>query len=339
MKFGAVSLDRAVGKVLGHSLSAPDGGKLLNKGRLLTDEDIAMLRVQGIPSVVVAELDADDVGENEAARRVGEAVAGDGVKMSAPGVGRANLTATAGGVLHVDVGRLLALNSVDEGITLATLRTHTRVRGGQLVGLVKIIPFAVNGAHLAQVEAIARAGSPLLCLRLLAMSSISLLIAGPASAHAALHDDYAPPVRQRIEGLGSVIGSVNYTAYAATALEAALRQEAAHGRDLVIVLSVAATMDRGDELPAALAALGAEDIQFGIPVDPGNLLVLGYIGQMAVLGAPGCIKSPRSNVIDMLLPRLLTGERLRRADLVQMGHGGLMEDVRERPMPRSEAET
>jgi molybdenum cofactor cytidylyltransferase len=334
MKFGAVPLEQAGGKVLGHSLSTGDGTKLLNKGRILSEDDLALLRAHGIASVVVAELAVDDVGENEAARRLGTAVAGDGVKMTAPGVGRANLTAAADGVLHVAVERLHALNSVDEGITLATLRRHSLVRGGQLVGLVKIIPFAVAGAHLAQAEAIARAGDGLLCLRPLTPRSVSLLIAGPASAQAALHDDYAPPVRQRIEGLGSLIGQITYIAYEANALEDALRVEHDHGRDLVIIVSVAATMDRGDVLPVALDALGAEEVQFGIPVDPGNLLVLGYVGTMAVLGAPGCIKSPRSNVIDMLLPRLLTGERLRRADLVQMGHGGLMEDVRERPMPR-----
>jgi molybdenum cofactor cytidylyltransferase len=336
MRFGPVPLEEAVSKVLGHSLSHPDGSKLLQKGQALTPADIDLLRAAGYQTVVVAALEPGDVGENEAARRLGEAAAGDGLRMTAPGVGRANLTATAAGVLHMDVERLHALNSVDEGITLATLPTHSLARAGQLVGLVKIIPFAVSDSHLRRAEAIAQSGGPLMHLRPLGSRSVCLHIAGPAGVQAELEADYAPPIRQRIEGLGSPLKAVQYTPYETEAVAVALRSARAAQHDLVIVASVAATMDRGDVLPAALEALGAADLQFGIPVDPGNLLVLGYLGSMAVLGAPGCIKSPRRNVIDMLLPRLLTGERLRRSDLVQMGHGGLMEDVRERPMPRSE---
>jgi molybdenum cofactor cytidylyltransferase len=335
MKFGPVPVEQAIGKILGHTLSDGDGHKLFNKGYRLTGDDATALCAQGITSVVVADLDADDVGENDAAGRVGAVVAGAGVRMTAPGVGRSNLTAEAAGVLHVDVERLRALNTVDEGITLATLRTHSLVRGGQMIGLVKIIPFAVAGAHLAEVEAIACTGEAIISLRPLAVRSVSVVIAGPQAAHEQLTADYLPPIQGRIEGLGSTITDILYTAYEPRAVESVLRGEQNGGRDLVIVVSIAATMDRGDVLPAALEAAGAADIQFGIPVDPGNLLVLGYLGRMAVMGAPGCIKSAKSNVIDMLLPRLLTGERLRRSDLIEMGHGGLMEDICERPMPRT----
>jgi molybdenum cofactor cytidylyltransferase len=95
-------------------------------------------------------------------------------------------------------------------------------------------------------------------------------------------------------------------------------------------------MDRHDIAPRAVELAGGEVVCFGAPVDPGNLLMLGYVGEVAVLGAPGCARSPKRNIVDLVLPRLLAGERLGRGDIVALGHGGLLEDVPERPMPRSQ---
>jgi molybdenum cofactor cytidylyltransferase len=110
------------------------------------------------------------------------------------------------------------------------------------------------------------------------------------------------------------------------------------GAGLVLLAGETAIVDRHDIAPRALERAGGEVVCFGAPVDPGNLLLLGRLYGVAVVGAPGCARSPRENVVDAVLPRLLAGDRLTHADVVALGHGGLLEDVPERGAPRSVGE-
>lgn len=334
MKFGAVPIDDAAGAILAHKLRDPAGRVLFNKGHALTPADIETLRAAGIARVTVAALSGTDVPENDAARRIGIALAGDGVKMSAPGVGRANLIAERRGVLRINIAALERLNNIDEGITIATLRSHSLVEARQLVTLVKIIPFGVPLARVEDVEAIAADTAPVIAVRELRAASVALILTGPERQHETLLNDYAPPTRARIESLGSALESVVYVAHEPEAIAAAIRAEHAAGRGLIVIAGVSATIDYADVIPSGLAAAGGSVAHFGVPVDPGSLLMLGYVNAIPVIGAPGCARSPKFNVIDLVLPRLLSGERLTRADLVALGHGGLLDDVRERPMPR-----
>lgn len=334
MKFGALPLDQAVGTVLAHKLRADDGRVLFNKGHVLRPDDLASIREAGIQTVTVAALAPTDVGENEAARRIGAALAGEHVRVAAPGVGRANLTALERGVLRVNVSALERLNNIDEGITIATLRTHMLVEARQLVTLVKIIPFGVPLARVEDVEAVARDTAPVIAVRTLRRVSVALIVTGHASTREALLNDYEPPTRARVEALGSALDAVVYVAHTPAAIADAIALEHANGRGLIMIAGVSATIDHADVIPAGLAQAGGSVAHFGVPVDPGSLLMLGYIDAAPVIGAPGCAKSAKFNVIDLILPRLFSGERLTRADLVALGHGGLLEDVRERPMPR-----
>jgi molybdenum cofactor cytidylyltransferase len=334
VKFGAVPINEAAGKVLAHKLIAPDGRKLLNKGHVLTHADVTVLRELGIEQVIVAALAPTDLNENEAARRVGVALAGKNVRVVAPGVGRANLMSTAAGPLRINVPALNALNNIDEGITVATVREHTLVQPGQLLALVKIIPFGMAVARVEDVEATAREGAPVIEVRVLQPRQVSLILSGPDSAQAELVESFQIPVQTRIEQLGSHLDSISCVQHTEAGIAEAIAGQRHQG--LIIVAGISATIDHDDVIPAALRAAGGSVAHFGVPVDPGSLLVLGYIDQTPVIGAPGCIKSLKTNVIDMILPRLLAGERLTRADLVAMGHGGLLDDISERPMPRQE---
>jgi molybdenum cofactor cytidylyltransferase len=336
MKFGAIPLDEAVGKILAHKLHAPDGQKLFNKGHLLSAADVERLREAGLDSVVVAALAPTDLSENEAARRVGEALAGAGVKVSAPGVGRANLTADVDGPLRVNVAALNMLNNIDEGVTIAALREHTLVRARQLITLVKIIPFGVPTARIEDIEAVARENAPIISVRALQARSVALIVSGPERMREKLVEEFCSPVQERVETLGSSLDTVDYAPHDSGALAQAIRTQQAQGRDLILLAGVSATIDHDDVIPSAMREAGGSVAHFGVPVDPGSLLVLGYLDQTPIIGAPGCIKSRKTNVIDMILPRLLAGERLTRADLVAMGHGGLLDDISERPMPRED---
>ncbi|MDQ7026227.1 MAG: molybdopterin-binding protein [Anaerolineae bacterium] len=333
MRFGAISIDEAEGTILAHKIFNNNGRLLFNKGRILSRDDIETLRDHQHEMVIVAQIDTHDVHENEAARRVGEALAGHGINVKAPGVGRANLMASERGVLRVNVPVLERLNTIYDGITIATLHEHTLVDIGDLVTLVKIVPFAVPDARIKDVECIAAEANSIVVVRPLKKGKVALIISGHESVKERLINGFHEPVKNRIDFLGSDLLEPLYVAHDATAIAHAIQDYS--DCDLILIASMSAIIDREDIVPSALLLAGGSITQHGVPVDPGTLLMMGYLGDVPVVGAPGCVKSPKTNVIDWILPRLLAGERLSRADLVAMGHGGLLKDIPERPMPRN----
>lgn len=337
MRFGPVPLDRAVGQILGHNIARPDGQRAFRKGRRLTTGDIETLRDLGHTTVYVAGPGEHDLDENTAARRVAEAVKGENLRLSGAASGRVNLLAITLGVLCVDVKRLNRINA-HHGITLATLPSHSILQPRKMAATVKIIPFAIPQTAVQRVESMAASGGPILSLRPLQRRRVGLILSGPQAMRERLVADFAP-LGERVEALGSQIVQSEFVSPEdgdmESALASALARQRQTGIHLIILAGETAIMDRNDIAPRAIRRAGGKVECVGAPVDPGNLLMLAYFDQVPVLGAPGCARSRKINVIDWILPRLLVGERLSRSEVSKMGHGGLLEDVPERPMPRS----
>ena len=333
MKFGEMPIADAIGAILAHKLYDASGKLIFNKGRLLREPDLAVLHRLGLARITVAQLSAADLHEDIAAERIGKAVAGPLVNWRAPGVGRANLSAAQRGILHIDLPKLELINNIYDGITIATLREYSLVGAGDMVALVKVVPFSLPKARVVDVERSAAAGAPVLRVLPLRQKRIALIVSGTEARRDILLKSFHAPVRKRIQGWGSQLLEPTYVAHEESAIAAAIRAHAA--ADLILVAGISAIIDRADIMPSALLRAGGSITLHGVPVDPGTLLLLGYLDDVPVVGAPGCVKSPKTNVIDWILPRLLTGERLTRANLVSMGHGGLLKDIAERPMPRS----
>ena len=337
MKFGAVPLSQAKGKILGHNIAGLDGHRLLRKGKSLDDQDILTLSAIGRENVYVAELEADDVNENEAARRIAGACAGQGIGLIGPTAGRVNLLSNQQGVLRIDVGRLEQVNDL-EGITLSTKYTNTLVQKKEIVATVKIIPYSLPLSHLQCAQELAGTDNPaIISVDSLAPQPVSLIFSGSASMLKKLNIDFAPLI-ERIQGIGSYISTTDTialeTAEGESLLANVLAQRRKEGAKLIILAGETAIMDRYDIIPRALERAGGMVEVIGAPVDPGNLLMLGYLENTPVLGAPGCARSKKINIIDWVLPRLLLGDYLTRSDFIRLGHGGLLEDSHQRPMPR-----
>ena len=335
MKFEPVAIDRAVGLILGHNVSADGGRRVLRKGKELTAEDVATLESLGRRSVYAARLAPDDVGENAAAERVARAAAGPGLRLSSASTGRVNFSARSLGLLRIDRPRLRRLNDV-QGVTLATLPSHAVARRGKVVATLKIVPYALEEVR---VQAAEEAAGGLLHLTLLTPRRVGLVVSGSAAARERMTRSFADALGMRLDRLGAELAEIEFVELrderGEADLAAAIGGLIASGADLLILAGETAIMDRHDLTPRAIEQAGGEIECHGVPVDPGHLLLLAYHGSVPVVGAPGCARSPKKNIVDLILPRLLAGDRLTRAEVAELAHGGLLEDVPERPLPRS----
>lgn len=331
MYFGSVAIEDAAGGIAVHSIRV--GDLVLKKGTLIGAPEIAALKAAGVPSIVIARIDADDVGEDAAATLVADRVAGTGVRVDTAFTGRSNLFADRAGVLLVDVDGVDRLNAVDEAVTFATLPAFRAVQEGEMIGTVKIIPFAVPRAIVEAASA--TAPGPLVSVAAfnpLKVGVVSTLLPGLkdsviAKTLKALADRLAPA--------GARIIDERRVPHDAGALKTALTELRAAGAQMLIVFGASAIADRRDVIPAAIEAAGGRIDHFGMPVDPGNLLLIGSIDGLRVLGAPGCARSPKENGFDWVLQRLLAGVPVRRSDITRLGVGGLLMEIVTRPQPRA----
>ncbi|GLK78808.1 molybdopterin-binding/glycosyltransferase family 2 protein [Methylopila turkensis] len=336
MRFGSVPVARAVGSVAAHAVRAD--GVTIRKGAVVTLADAAALARAGVSEMVVAELAPDDVPENEAAHRIATALAGSGVRVDRPFTGRANLFADEAGLLLVDRAGVDALNAITEDVTFATLPEHAAVARDAMAATVKIIPFALPEATVAAAEAAARASGPLVRIapyRVTRVAAVSTLLPGLATK---VVDKTIATLERRLAPAGArVVGELRVP-HDADALARALVSLAPADPELIVVFGASAITDRRDVVPMAIEAVGGSVERLGMPVDPGNLLLLGRIGNVPVVGAPGCARSPKENGFDWVLGRLLARTPVSGAEIAGMGVGGLLMEIVSRPQLRAEAE-
>lgn len=327
MKFGPVPTAEAAGAILAHSVSTPEGR--LRKGLTLDAAHIAQLQSAGHDPVIVARLEQGDIGENPAATALGAALLEGtrGVRATVAATGRVNLIAQGAGLVRLDADKLMRLNAVNPMISLATVPHLHQIHDGGMIGTVKIISYAVPEADLAEACTQAAGALDLIAPKRLRASLIVTQIAAGASESKGIE-----ATRARLEALNAELIDTVLVPHRTADLTAALAR--AEG-DLVLILTGSATSDPFDVGPEALRQAGGTLTRFGMPVDPGNLLFLGKIGQRDVLGLPGCARSPALNGTDLVLGRLLCGLEVTSADIAAMGAGGLLKEIPTRPRPRS----
>ncbi len=332
MEFGNIPLDRAQGAVLAHSVR--QGKIAFKKGRVLSAEDVAALRAAGIAAVIGSRLEADDVAEDDAARQVAEAARGPGARRAEPFTGRCNLYADANGVVIIDRDRVDRLNLVDEAITIATLPPFDLVEKGQMVATVKIIPFATPRTALERAKAIAQEGGPLLRIAPLKAHPVGLVMTTLPGTKPNVLDKTVAVLRNRLSTLGSEVAGEIRCGHDAASVATAITDLLARGCAPILVYGASAIVDRRDVIPAGIVAAGGVVDHFGMPVDPGNLLLMGHAGSVPVVGLPGCARSPKLNGFDWVLWRLMADVPVTRTDIMTLGAGGLLKEIPSRPQLR-----
>lgn len=332
MKLLQCPVGEAAGAILAHSVK--DAAFTLKKGHLLGPDDIERLKLAGYATLTVAFIDPGDVDENAAAARLAEILKGPNLRSDHAFTGRCNLKSTAHGLLVAERHSIDRINLIHEAVTLATLEPFAPVHPGQLAATVKIIPFAVPESILAACEREAAAAAPVLQVapfRPKRAGFIQTILPGMQDS---VLNKTTRVLNSRLEAVQASLEMELRCPHDETELERALRQLLDLDPDLLIVVGASAIIDRNDIIPAAIIRSGGEVLHFGMPVDPGNLLLLGRHGRRPVLGMPGCARSPSLNGFDWALERLAADLPLTARDIMRLGAGGLLKEIGTRPQPR-----
>ena len=335
MKFGRFPADQCEGAILAHSVAGD--GWALKKGTVLSREDVALLQRQDVDGFYVARLEPGDVHEDAAAAEIAQRISGSGSSCSNAFTGRCNIQADSPGLVKIDEGFINRFNAIDESVTIATLNSFDPADRNQVIATVKIIPFSVTGAVMDDVRAVLKSASTAVSVLPFQELSVALINTRLPHLKASVVEKTTKLTERRVQSLGGRVDHVISVDHTFEGAECALKEALSKKVDLILVVGASVTVDRADAIPAAISAMGGEIRHFGMPVDPGNMVLVAQHKETPVVILPGCARSPKLNGIDWLLQRYAAGLQVARSDIMAMGVGGLLVDSPVRPLPRDQA--
>ena len=297
MKFSNLPLKDAEGAILAHSQTID--GKHYRKGQVLKTIDIDNIAKSGIEKIVVAKLESNDVSENDAARRIGIAVSGKNTRIGLSNTGRVNVFATTNGLINFDPKMINRINEIDEGITIATLNLHERVSIDQIVATIKIIPFSVTETKVNKTEILASKYTSLVKVSSFQNYKIALLQTELPGLQKKVIEKTSSVIGSKIIDLGSVISQDLICKHESDSIAECLKSVSEKDIDLILVVGASATTDRRDVIPSGIISGGGKIEHFGMPVAPGNLLVIGRLKSKPLLALPGSARSPKKGGNDI----------------------------------------
>lgn len=319
-----VNVQDAVGTVLAHDLTQIIPGEYkgpkFRKGHEITEDDIPVLLSMGKKHLFVLEKDDTDVHENEAAYRIASKAAGENISLSEPSEGKIELRAEVDGLLRIDRERLYKLVAQDE-IMFATIHDNVVVRKGQKLAGTRIIPLFVAEAVMQKAEEILADG-PLISIAPLKNMKVGIVTTGSEVYSGLIEDAFGPVLVKKFGALGSTVVKQLFADDDEDMIADCIRQLVDEGMD-IIGITGGMSVDPDDRTPSGIRKAGGEVISYGAPVLPGAMFMLSYIGDVPVVGLPGCVMYSRTSIFDLIVPRLLAGERVSKADINRLAVGGL----------------
>lgn len=320
----SIPVHQAIGHVLAHDVTrivpGLNKGPAFKKGHVIKEQDIEALLDMGKAHIYVLKLSSEQVHEDAAAGRIAAAAAGPGLKLTSPSEGRVNLIVHYPGLLKVNVPALTRLNGIRH-VVFATLHGNHRVEADQAVAGTRVIPLVVSEHLVAEAEAVCRSHHPLIAVHRFESCQVGMITTGSEVFQGRIEDQFGPVVEKKFETLGSRIMRQIYVADDVAKMVDGIRSLIDEGARMV-VLTGGMSVDPDDRTAAGIRSAGAEVVSYGAPTFPGAMFMLAYIGDVPVLGLPGCVMYHRTSIFDLIVPRLLAGERLEREDIAGLGHGG-----------------
>ena len=331
-----IRLKEAVGSELAHDITEIRPGEFkgpaFRKGHTVCEDDICHLQRLGKNHLYVIDLKEDEIHENQAAAILAEALAGEGIVWKdEPREGKISLLAGRDGLLSVDSPTLAAFNMVDE-VMCASLHNHTLVKEGELVAATRAIPLVMKRTPIERAAAIARQNGSVLMVKPLRSARVGLVITGNEVYHGLIEDRFAPILTEKVEALGSEVASLEFAPDDAGEISRVIRSHLDRGCDLLL-LSGGMSVDPDDVTRHGIRLAGATEFHYGAAALPGAMFLVAYLGEVPLMGVPACGLYHRITVLDLVLPRILAGEKIGRAELAFLGHGGLCRDCTECSYP------
>jgi molybdenum cofactor synthesis domain-containing protein len=332
-----IKIEDAVGTKLAHDITEIRPGEFkgpaFRKGHEVCNEDICHLQKLGKNHLYLIDLEEDEIHENQAASILASALSGAGIAWEDnPREGKIGLHAAMDGLLTVDTAALAAFNMVDE-VMCATLHSHTLVRKGQLVAATRAIPLVMQRAPIERAAAIAAQNGGVVSVKALRKARAGLVITGSEVYHGLIQDKFAPILKTKITHLGSEVASITFAPDNEERIAEAIRRNIVEGCDLLL-LSGGMSVDPDDVTRKAIRMAGAHEVYYGAAALPGAMFLTAYIGAIPLLGIPACGLHHKITVLDLVLPRILAGEKIGKKELAFIGHGGLCQDCPECSYPR-----
>ena len=327
-----IKLEEAVGTKLAHDLTEIRPGEFkgaaFHKGHTVCNDDLCRLQKMGKNHLYVFDLDEDEIHEDQAAGILAGALAGDGIVWKdEPREGKIKLLAGKDGLFAVNTTALAAFNLVDE-VMCATLHNHTIVKKGELVAATRAIPLIMKRAPIERAAAIARQNGAVLAVNPIRKAKAGLVITGNEVYHGLIEDRFAPILSEKIKALGSQVIGVTFAPDDAELIRKAIRSHLDQGCDLLL-LSGGMSVDPDDVTRQGISSAGADEMHYGAAVLPGAMFLVAYIDDVPLLGVPACGLFHKITVLDLVMPRILAGEKIGKAELAFLGHGGLCKDCEE----------
>ena len=331
-----IELQEAVGTKLVHDITEIRPGEFkgpaFRKGHTVCNEDLCHLQKLGKNHLYLIDLEQDEIHENQAASILAKGLAGDGVMWEDnPREGKINLLAGRDGLLTVNTVSLAAFNMVEE-VMCATLHNHTLVKEGELIAATRAIPLVMQRAPIDRAAAIARQNGAVVSVKQLRCARVGLMITGNEVYHGLIEDRFAPVLSEKVEGLGSEVVELEFAPDDAEVISQTICSLLERGCDLLL-LSGGMSVDPDDVTRHGIRLAGASELTYGAAALPGAMFLVAYLGDVPLLGVPACGLYHRITVLDLVLPRILVGERIGKKELAFLGHGGLCRDCPECSYP------
>ena len=344
MIFDSYDCSDARGVILAHTIRIP--GKTFKKGRVLSADDLADLQAHGIRQVSGVRLEEGDVDEDQASLEMARALAGPFLELGKPVAGRCNLYAQCNGLALVDKPLIDAINLCDAGIFIGTLPGYAECVQQQAVASIKVIPFAVSRQQLDRCLAIVTTRSSggtgdtgaAITLSPFQARSVALILTETPGLKESLLDSTSKVTHERVASVGGRIAFEARCAHTSAELSSALQRALAINVELILISGASITMDLADTIPTAIVACGGVVDHFGMPVEPGNMLLLAHIDSCPVINLPGCSRSPKLNGLDWVIQRLAAGLPVGKTEILSMGVGGLIKDISHRWRMREQSQ-
>lgn len=315
----------AEGAVLCHDITEIVPGKFkgraFKKGHVVRKEDIVKLLNLGKEHLYVWELTDTLLHEDDAATRIGKAVVGPGLSLTEPVEGKVELKADIPGLLKIDVDALEEINSIDQ-IVVASLHSNQQISPATSVAGCRVVPLVIEASKILAVEELCSKRAPIFQIKPLRSVKVGLVTTGSEVYHHRIKDEFGPVVQSKVARLGSQVMRQIYAPDDIAMICDAIRTLKEEGAELILTTG-GMSVDPDDVTPAAIRGVGGQVVVYGAPVLPGSMFMLAYLGDIPILGLPGCVMYHDTTIFDLILPRILAGDEITRKDIAKLGHGGL----------------